>query len=102
MHSIAEIYSVTTGMPVKYRIAPQDIWLFLQQVRERCTLISLNESEYVRTIETLVGTGRIGGTTYDALLLACARKSEADRILTWNIDHFRSLAPDLADRIVTP
>jgi predicted nucleic acid-binding protein len=39
---------------------------------------------------------------YDALLLACARKANADRIYTWNLRHFRALAPDLAERIVAP
>lgn len=102
LHSIAEIYAVATGMPAPYRIAPRDIWLFLQQVEERCHLISLTASEYLRAIEALAETERIGGVTYDALLLACARKSKADRILTWNIRHFRSLAPDLANRIMTP
>ena len=89
-------------MPGHSRILPQEIRLFLQQVQERCYLISLSEPEYIQTIEALVEANQIGGVTYDALLLACARKSKADRILTWNIRHFRAIAPDLADRIVTP
>jgi predicted nucleic acid-binding protein len=43
-----------------------------------------------------------GGIIYDCLLLACARKAQAERICTWNVRHFRSIAPDLAERIVTP
>jgi predicted nucleic acid-binding protein len=39
---------------------------------------------------------------FDALLLACARKSHAERIYTWNEKHFRMVAPDLADRITNP
>jgi predicted nucleic acid-binding protein len=102
LHSIAEIYAVATGMPAPYRIAPEEAWLFLGQVTERFQLISLNEAEYLQTIEALARSNRAGGVAYDALLLACARKSQADQILTWNIRHFRALAPDLADRIVTP
>jgi predicted nucleic acid-binding protein len=43
-----------------------------------------------------------GGIIYDALLLGCARKVNAQRIYTWNEKHFRLVAPDLADRITTP
>jgi hypothetical protein len=35
-------------------------------------------------------------------LLACARKVGAERIYTWNLSHFPMVAPDLADRILTP
>jgi hypothetical protein len=34
--------------------------------------------------------------------MACARKVNAEHIYTWNEKHFRMVAPDLADRIVTP
>jgi predicted nucleic acid-binding protein len=43
-----------------------------------------------------------GGRVSDALLLACARKSQAKTIFTWNLKHFRQLAPDLSERIRTP
>jgi predicted nucleic acid-binding protein len=43
-----------------------------------------------------------GGIIYDALILACARKVQAERIYTWNVKHFQMVAPDLAGRIVTP
>jgi predicted nucleic acid-binding protein len=43
-----------------------------------------------------------GGIIYDALLIACARKIDAERIYTWNVRHFQMVAPDLAERIVEP
>ncbi len=39
---------------------------------------------------------------YDALLIECARASNADRIYTFNLADFRRLAPDRADRISAP
>jgi hypothetical protein len=39
---------------------------------------------------------------YDALLIVCARKWSAGRIVTWNLRHFRALASDIADRIIEP
>ena len=102
VHTLAEIYAVTTSMPGPYRVAPDDVWLFLRQVSDLCRLISLDAFEYLNTLESIVERGRTGGIIYDALLLGCARKAHADRILTWNVKHFRLVAPDLADRIVTP
>jgi len=89
-------------MPGEYKVAPGDAWLFIRQVTERCALIALSPNEYLATLETIIQNQRTGGIIYDALLLACARKAKADTIITWNVKHFQSIAPDLADRIVTP
>jgi predicted nucleic acid-binding protein len=43
-----------------------------------------------------------GGIIYDALLAACAHKVNAERIYTWNVRHFKLVAPDLEARIMTP
>lgn len=102
VHSLAEVYAVTTRMPGDYNVAPEDAWLFLRQINERCQLIALEPPEYLETLEKVIHGRRTGGMIYDALLIACARKAKADRILTWNLKHFRLLASDLADRIVTP
>jgi predicted nucleic acid-binding protein len=45
---------------------------------------------------------QVGERIYDALLLACARKSGADVIYTFNSRHFIRVAPDLTDRIQAP
>lgn len=102
VHSLAEVYAVITGMPGEYKIAPEAAWLFLRQIAERCQLISLESQDYLAVLDFLVRNYRPGGQVYDALLLASARKSGADQILTWNVRHFQSLAPDLASRITTP
>jgi len=65
-------------------------------------IVTLTEEDYFLTVRDSARAGRIGGIIYDALLLACARKVNADRIHTWNIGHFRMIAPDLAGRIVEP
>lgn len=76
--------------------------LFLEEVRNRLTLISLTADEYVRTIHDTASRGFTGGRIYDALLLACAAKSKARAIYTWNLKHYQSLAPELASQIQTP
>lgn len=102
VHSLAEVYSVLTGMSGGSRVPADLALLFLDQVRQRCRLIALNNHEYTETIAAAARNRCIGGAIYDALLLACARKSKADQILTWNLRDFHRIAPDLADRIRTP
>jgi predicted nucleic acid-binding protein len=45
-HCLAETYAVVTGMPGKDRASPDEALLFLSDVRERLTLIALDEGEY--------------------------------------------------------
>jgi predicted nucleic acid-binding protein len=102
IHSLAEVYAVMTTLPVKPMIPPEQALLFLEEVRNRLTLVSLTADEYVRTIQDAAGRGFTGGRIYDALLLACAAKSKARTIYTWNLKHYQSLAPELASQIQTP
>ena len=53
-------------------------------------------------IGSLAAKGIVGGVVYDALLLACAEKSECDRIYTYNVADFRRLAPRLEKIITAP
>lgn len=101
-HTLAEFYATTTGFPHRARLAPEEAMLLMEQIVERCRIVSLSVQEYVDTIRALSANHRIGGATYDGLLLACARKAEVSTIYTLNLRHFHALAPDLADRIVTP
>jgi predicted nucleic acid-binding protein len=76
--------------------------LFVQEVRDRLTLVSLDESEYFETIQQTAAAGFTSGRVYDALLLRCAAKAKAQSIYTWNIKHFKAIAPAQAARIRTP
>jgi predicted nucleic acid-binding protein len=102
IHSLAEVYATMTALPVRPLLAPEQVFLFVQQITERLTPIALEASEYLETIRKLSERQISSGQIYDALLLACARKSEAAVIYTWDVKHFRKIAPDLAERIQTP
>jgi predicted nucleic acid-binding protein len=75
---------------------------FIESMQQQTTMITLDEGEYFETIDAMSRRGMSGAVIYDALILACARKVQAERIYTWNLRHFRAVAPDLAARIVTP
>jgi predicted nucleic acid-binding protein len=101
-HCVAEVYSVLTGMPGKDRASPDEALLFLGDVRERLTLVTLDEHEYFSVLETASGSGVSGGAVYDALLARCALKVNAETIFTWNVKHFTRLGAAVESRIKTP
>jgi predicted nucleic acid-binding protein len=100
VHSLAEFYSVSTTL--RPMILPEQAMLFISDIRSRASLVVLTTEDYVEVIRHLAGTGVTGGRICDALLLACATKSGAETIYTWNVRHFQSLAPHVASRIRTP
>jgi predicted nucleic acid-binding protein len=102
LHTLAEIYATMTALPVKQQIHPDQALLFIQDVRERATIVTLDETEYVETIARVAGLGYTSGRIYDALLLRCAAKVKADTIYTWNLKHFLSIDSKLAVRVRTP
>ena len=101
-HALAEIYSTLTAMPPALRLAPRDAVLAVETFLKRLTPVVLSAEEYMETLRGAANLGHSGGMIYDALHLACARKIGAEQIYTWNVRHFRAIAPDLAERIVTP
>ncbi len=101
-HALAEVYHVLTAMPPALRLAPGDAVLAAETFLKRLTAVALTSEEYVETLRSTAQLGHTGGMVYDALQVACARKVKARQIYTWNVRHFRLLAPDLAERIITP
>lgn len=101
-HSLAEVYSALTGMPGKDRVSGDEAMLFLGNVRDRLTIVSLTEEEYVRTLESAAAQGIVGGAIYDALIGHCAAKANAKSIYTWNVKHFMRLGLHISQRVKTP
>ena len=85
-----------------HRVAPIIAHKMVAQLSERMQIVSLTEVEYLDTLRKAAEIGMSGPIIYDALLLACARKAKAKAIYTWNVRHFRAVAPDLAERIQEP
>ncbi|HWW17568.1 MAG TPA: PIN domain-containing protein [Candidatus Saccharimonadales bacterium] len=102
LHSLAELYAAMTALPVRPPIPSEQAFLFVQEVRARLTLISLEEPEYLETIQRISELGFTSGRIYDALLLRSAAKCQAQTIYTWNLKHFQALAPELSSIIRTP
>lgn len=102
VHSLAEVSSALTRMPGRHRISGEQAMLFLNTIRERLTIITLDEEDYFQGIEEASVGGVVGGTIYDAILARCAIKAAAEKIFTWNVRHYQMLGADVVRRICTP
>jgi predicted nucleic acid-binding protein len=102
LHSLVETYSVLTGMPGKHRVSGDEALLFLANIRERLTVVTLDEVEYWEVLSTSAGGGISGGGVYDALLGRCAMKAKAESIYTWYAADFKLLGQVIAGRVKEP
>jgi predicted nucleic acid-binding protein len=101
-HSLAEVFSTLTRMPGKHRISAEQAMLFIGSIRERLSLVALNEDEYVKALETAAALGIVGGGIYDAMLAHCAIKAKAKTIYSWNSRHYAQCGPDVTRRLQKP
>ncbi len=56
-HTVAEVYSAMTRLPVKPPIPTEQALLFIRQLRERFTVVELTSDEYFETVERLAEKG---------------------------------------------
>jgi predicted nucleic acid-binding protein len=101
-HSLVEVYSTLTRMPGKHRISSEQGMLFITNIRERLTVVSLNADEYGDMLQKFTVIGIVGGAIYDACLAACALKAKAQTLFTWNLRHYAQFGPEVARILKTP
>lgn len=102
-HTIAELYAVLTTLPVSPRITPGLAWrLIHESVEPSASVVSLTSTDYLTTIKRMSDIGLSGGAVYDALIVKAAQKSEAERILTFNVRDFKRIWPEGGARIAAP
>ena len=92
LHSLVEAYAVMTRLPPPHRLSPKDALAILEgSFGKRSILVGLDGEEGWDLIRELGERSIAGGTTYDGLIAACARKGGARRLLTFNRRHFERL-----------
>jgi len=103
IHSLAEVYATLTGMRAATRRASGDqALLFIGNIRERLSVVGLDEQEYFQMLEASAAAGLAGGAIYDAILGHCALKAGAETIYTWNTKDFLRLPATIAGRVKMP
>jgi toxin FitB len=101
-HSLIEVYSTLTRMPGKHRISGEQGMLFINDIRERMTIVSLDADEYGEMLKKYSSIGIVGGTIYDAFLATCALKAKAETLYSWNTRHYAQCGQDVMRILKTP
>ena len=103
-HSIAEVYAALTRLPVVPRIHPAEATrIVTDNLLPHLETVPIAKADYLEALNTMKDGGWAGPKIYDALLLRCAAKCNADRVYTFNLADFRLLAPaGLRPKICAP
>jgi predicted nucleic acid-binding protein len=92
LQALLEAYAVMTRLPPPHRLSPPDAWELLEgTLQERSRVVGLDGEEGWDCLLELNQQMIAGGTSYDGVIMACARKGGAIRILTLNQSHFERL-----------
>jgi predicted nucleic acid-binding protein len=101
LQALVEAYSVMTRLPSPHRLSGKDALDILEgSLKERATVVGLDGEEGWELISDLSRRQIAGSTSYDGLIVSCARKGGARRILTFNRAHFERLGPDRIEIVV--
>ncbi len=104
-HTLAELYAVLTRLPLSPVIHPSEaLRLIEENVLAHFQLIPLTLADYRESLRALAAASWPGALIYDALLLRAAVRGGAERVFTFNVDHFQKLSgtPELRARIHAP
>lgn len=89
--ALVECYAVLTRLPAPHRLSPSDAHALLHENFSAAPVTSLTGAECWRMLAALAKEGVAGGRTYDAQILAAARKGGARALITLNTSDFEAL-----------
>jgi predicted nucleic acid-binding protein len=93
-HALAETFATLTALPLKPKLSPADVGRLIERnISPHFEIIPLTAAIYSSAIALTIQRGLASGAIYDALHLEGARAAGCNQILTFNLKHFRSLAP---------
>ena len=102
-HSVAELYSKLTGMPLRPRTSPSRAFEVIRdRVLPAFETVPLDTDDYVAAVRRSARLGISGGAIYDALIVQAALKAAAEQIVTFNERDFSRICAGLPLRIVVP
>ena len=103
-HALAEAYAVMTRLPKPLRVSPQSAATLLQEnFVKNFEVASFTAKQYGTLITRAGQAGWVGGLLFDALHVACAVKTDVERLYSWNARHLQTVAPEaFRSRIVVP
>jgi predicted nucleic acid-binding protein len=91
-HTLAETFAVLTKV---YKFDSESVTAVLAALPTALRVEPISIADYFDAMSQSKSRRIIGGRIYDALHSAVARRLKADRVLTFNVNDFKSVAPDL-------
>ena len=101
-HSLAELYSVLTRLPLPKPISPQQAYNGIMNNLKGFQTIDLDSHDYLNVIENISQLQITGGGIFDAIIAQAALKANVDILLTLNPKHFRRLGESIASLVQDP
>ena len=102
-HTIAELYSALTTLPISPRISPATaVMLIEHNIIKQAKLVTLTSKDYHKVIKNLAAEDFKGGISYDNLIYHAAIKSGVTKLLTFNTKDFDRFNRDKKVIIVSP
>jgi predicted nucleic acid-binding protein len=101
-HTLAELYSVLTRLPISPRISPTLAQQLIEQNLKDFDIIPLTPEDYKNVIKQMVNLKLIGGAIFDALIAQVAVKTNSDYLLTNNPNHFTRISMEIASKVILP
>jgi predicted nucleic acid-binding protein len=102
LHSLAELYSVLTKLPLAEKITPLAAQGIILPSLEGFVKVQLDVADYVAAIEVVTRYGLVSGAVFDAVIAQAGLKVGVDRILTFNVRDFERLGDAVRELIQVP
>lgn len=91
-HTLAELYSSLTSIPVVPRLRPdQALHLIEESILKHFKIYEFKKEDYINVLKNSSLHSIKGGMVYDALHILAAQKMKANIVLTLNLKHFLSI-----------
>jgi predicted nucleic acid-binding protein len=101
--ALTEVYSVLTRTPFAVPIYPDEALAMIQRsILSAFHMIDISSQSYLAAIAACPHAGWKGGKVHDAVHIQAAQQAGCELIYTYDLDHFRSLAPEWSSRIQAP
>ncbi len=101
-HTLAELYSVLTRLPISPRISPTLAQQLIEENLKNFDIVPLTPEDYKIVIKQMVNLKLTGGAIFDALIAQIAIKTNCDYLLTNNPNHFTRISAEIAAKVTLP
>jgi predicted nucleic acid-binding protein len=102
-HTLGELYATLSSYPISPRLSPKASLEIVDQILDvPVHSVQLSTTDYRAVLQSQAALGLAGGSIFDALIAAAAKKVHADVLLTLNLRDFERVWPDHGGRIRHP